>query len=128
MWAEALLFAGDEGAARDKAERALDLARQVGERGEEAYALLVLADLAVRKGEASHAVARYAETGSLAQELGMRPLIARCQLGTGQLLRTTGRHSEARERLAGAVAMLSEMGMTYWLAKATAAMRELPWR
>jgi hypothetical protein len=54
----------------------------------------------------------------------MRPLIARCHLGFGQLLRASGRYSEAKERLAAAVTMLRDMGMTYWLEKAETAMRD----
>ena len=54
----------------------------------------------------------------------MGPLQARCHLGLGSLLRSLGRHAEARTHLTTAVAMLREMGMTHWLPEAEAALRE----
>jgi hypothetical protein len=51
----------------------------------------------------------YRNALSLAGELGMRPLIARCHLGLGQLLARTGRRVDAERHLATAVAMLDEM-------------------
>ena len=60
----------------------------------------------------------YRESLSLAQELEMRPLQAHCHLGLGKLYRRTGRPDEARAELAMAVAMLREMGMSFWLLEA----------
>jgi hypothetical protein len=48
----------------------------------------------------------------------MRPLQAHCHLGLGKLYRRVGRLEEARAELATAVAMLSEMGMAFWLPEA----------
>ena len=48
----------------------------------------------------------------------MRPLVAHCHLGLGNLYRRTGDHAKAEEHLAGARAMYREMGMTFWLEKA----------
>jgi len=47
-----------------------------------------------------------------------RPLQAHCHLGLGKLYRRTGRFDEARAELATAVAMLSDMGMAFWLLEA----------
>jgi len=52
------------------------------------------------------------------EELGMRPLQARCHLGLGKLCRRIDRTDEARAELATAVAMLREMGMAFWLPEA----------
>ena len=60
-----------------------------------------------------------------ADELGMRPVVAHCHLGLGKLYRRTGKQQEAREHLTTATTMYREMGMTYWLEKAEAEMREL---
>ena len=58
-------------------------------------------------------------------ELGMRPLVAHCHLGLGKLYRRTGKPEQAQEHLTTATTMYREMGMTYWLEKAEAEMREL---
>ena len=50
----------------------------------------------------------------------MRPLQAHCHLGLGKLYRRVGRLDEARAELSTAVAMLREMGMTFWLPEAEA--------
>ena len=55
----------------------------------------------------------------------MRPLVAHCHLGLGNLYRRTDKREQARGHLATATAMYREMGMTYWLEKAEAEMAEL---
>jgi uncharacterized protein HemY len=55
----------------------------------------------------------------------MRPLVAHCHLGLGQLYRRTGDHAKAEEHLASAKAMYREMGMRFWLEKAEAVLRPL---
>ena len=47
------------------------------------------------------------------EELGMRPLVAHCHLDLGRLYRRTGKHPEASEHLATAVAMYEEMDMRF---------------
>jgi class 3 adenylate cyclase/tetratricopeptide (TPR) repeat protein len=58
----------------------------------------------------------------LADKLGMRPLVAHCHLGLGKLYRRTDKDEQAREHLATATTMYREMGMTYWLEQAEAAL------
>ena len=55
----------------------------------------------------------------------MRPLVALCHLGLGELYRRTGKREQAQEHLATATTMYRDMGMTYWLEKADAEMRSL---
>ena len=55
----------------------------------------------------------------------MRPLIAHCHLGLGKVYRRTGNQHEAQQHLTTATTMYRDMGMTYWLEKAEAEMREL---
>ena len=55
----------------------------------------------------------------------MRPLVAHCHFGLGKLYRRTDKHEQAREHLTTATTMYRERGMTYWLEKAEAEMKEL---
>ena len=68
--------------------------------------------------DVSVAVTRYQEAFGLAEELEMRPLAARCQLGLGRLLRATGDHVRATEKLRGACAQFRAMGMASSLSEA----------
>jgi hypothetical protein len=61
----------------------------------------------------------------LAQELGMRPLVAHCHLGLGELIQKSGRQAEAQEQLTQAARMFREMGMQLWLEKADTALKPL---
>jgi hypothetical protein len=58
----------------------------------------------------------------LAQELGMRPLVA---LGLAKLYHRTDKREQAQAHLATATTMYRDMGMTYWLEKAEAIAAEL---
>jgi hypothetical protein len=49
--------------------------------------------------ERDTAVKGYDEALTIANELGMRPLIAHCHLGVGKLYRRTGEGAQAREHL-----------------------------
>jgi hypothetical protein len=55
----------------------------------------------------------------------MRPLVAHCHAGLEKLYRRTGKRSDCDGHLQTATAMYREMGMTSWLDKAEAALREL---
>src|SRR5215472_1818167 len=67
----------------------------------------------------------YREALALAESCGLLPLVAHCHLGLGKLYRRTGQREQAEEHLTTATTMYREMGMTYWLEKAEAQMREL---
>ena len=84
---EAQLLAGRLEEAHALAERALALAREHQERGNQAYALRLLGDIAARRDppESAQAEAHYQQALALADELGMRPLVAHCHLGLGTL-------------------------------------------
>jgi class 3 adenylate cyclase/tetratricopeptide (TPR) repeat protein len=113
--------------ARAVADRGLALARQRGERGYEAWALRLLAEIAAhpRGPDVEAARAHYGAAMTLATELGMRPLVAHCHLGLGTLYHRTGDPAKAREHLTTAATMYREMGMTFWLEQAETANREL---
>jgi tetratricopeptide (TPR) repeat protein len=117
--AEAHLLSGDLGRARVHAYQALDLSQRHAERGNEASCLRVLGRICARQDPADVAGAHehYSAALALASELGMRPLIAHCHLGLGQLQRRTDPPA-AQKHLTAAVTMYREMEMPFWLNKA----------
>jgi len=119
---EACLFASRRDEASTVGQRALTLARDGGQRGEEAVALRLLGEIAARRDppEFEKADAFYREALAQAAELGMRPLVAHCHLGLGKLYRRKGKGEQAREHLATAAAMYREMDMPFWLEQAEA--------
>jgi class 3 adenylate cyclase/tetratricopeptide (TPR) repeat protein len=116
---EAYLLADQIENARACADRAVMLARARGERGNEAWALRLLGDIASHhaRPDVTTAAAHYGAAITLASELEMRPLVAHCHFGLGRLHRRTGEPEQAQEHLTTAAAMYGEMGMTYWLEK-----------
>ena len=102
IWlSEAYLLAGREADARAAAQRALGLARHHKERGYEAYTLRLLGEIAAREDplDIGKAENHYRQALALAEELGMRPLIAHCHVGLGKLYRRTGNQQQAKEHL-----------------------------
>jgi hypothetical protein len=61
----------------------------------------------------------------LANELGMRPLVAHCHLGLGRLYGQTGRIEQAHAALTAAIDLYRAMEMTFWLPQADAALAEV---
>ena len=127
---EALALAGRLKEAHALAERALALAQKHQERGHQAYALRLLAEIAARRepSERVLAEAHYQQALALAEELGMRPLLAHCHRGLGTLSAQSGRRAEARVALSAAVELYRAMEMTYWLPQAEAALAEVEGR
>ena len=125
---EAYLLAGRMQEAVQLAKRALTLARAHKERGHEAWVLRLLGEVAAHQAplEIEPAAHHYRQALALAEELGMRPLIAHCYLGLGKLYRRTGKREQAQEHLTTATTMYREMGMTYWLERAKAELQALP--
>ncbi len=120
--AEAYLLAGRADEARRHARSAVELARKHQERANEATALRVLAEITALGDsvDAASAGKQYADSLALAEELGMRPLVAHCHFGLGKLYRRVGTRQQAREHLTRALTMYREMGMPFWLENAEA--------
>ena len=102
--------------ARSHAEEALALSHRLGARASEAHALCLAGDVATT-GPAEDAEGYYRAAMALAEELGMRPLVAHCHLGLGRLYRRTGDRTRAQEHRTAAATMYDAMGMTFWLGK-----------
>jgi tetratricopeptide (TPR) repeat protein len=117
---EVYVLAGHCDDALSLAEQATAFASGHGLRGVEARSLHLLAEIAVHRNRPNAAESEeyYGRALALAEELGMRPLVAHCHLGFGKLYHRTDEREQAREHLATATTMYREMGMTYWLEKA----------
>src|SRR5262249_54158571 len=124
--AEAYLASGDPERARRQSEVSLETARAQPQHGTEAWVWRLLGGIAagtdppgVQKAETA-----YREALARASNLRMRPLVAHCHLGLGKLYRRVGDRAKAQEHLTTAAAMYREMGMTFWLEKAEAEIKD----
>jgi len=115
---EALLLAGRPEEAAARADQSLEQSRQRGERGHEAWALRLQADVAASRKSVDLAHARFDEALALAGALEMRPLEARCHLGLASLHHVQGRSDAARDSLGRAIEMFHSMGAEFWAAQA----------
>jgi tetratricopeptide (TPR) repeat protein len=124
---EAHLLADRLEEAHALAEQALTLARAHQERGNQAYAVRLLGDIAARREppESASAETHYRQALALAEELGMRPLQAHCHLGLGTLYVQTGCLEPAHAALNTAIALYRDMEMTFWLPQAEAALAQV---
>ena len=124
---EAQMLAGRLEEAHTLAEHTLALARAHQERGNQAYALRLLGEIAAQREppESDQAGEYYRQALALAEELGMRPLVAHCHLGLGKLYATVGRQDEARAELSTAIDLYKAMEMTFWLPQAEATLAKV---
>ncbi len=119
---EGYLLAGEPEDALRRAERALALSRERGERGHEGWSLRLLGEVvsALRPEHVDEIGESYRAALALAGELGMEPLRAHCHLGLGRLAERAGASAEAAEHLSIARHLLEAMAMTRWLDSANA--------
>src|SRR5262249_30528125 len=124
---EAQVLAGLLEAAHTLAEGTLALACEHQERGNQAYALRLLGDIAALRDppECEQAEAHYRQALALADELGMRPLMAHCHRSLGMLYASTGQREQARAALSTAIALYRAMDMTFWLPQAEAVLAQV---
>jgi len=112
------LLAGESEAAARLANDALKLATDQKERGNQAYAQLLLAECASRGGaDSAEATRRYLDALALTTELGMRPLAAHCHAGLWRLYRRLDQSAQGETHLTSAAAMYREMGMRFWVSQ-----------
>jgi tetratricopeptide (TPR) repeat protein len=124
---EVCRLAGRGEEAWQHARQAPDLARQLKERGNEARALHQLGVVQAHADppDTEQAEAHYQQALALAEELGMRPLVAHCHLGLGRLYHQTGRGEPARAALTTAIDLYRAMDMPFWLPQAEAALAQV---
>jgi tetratricopeptide (TPR) repeat protein len=124
---EVQMLAGHIEEAQTLAERALALTRAHQERGNEAYVLRLLGDIAARRDppEDEKAEDCYQQARALAEELGMRPLQAHCHRDLGTLYAKIDQRAQARAELSTAIALYRAMDMTFWLPQAEVALAQV---
>jgi tetratricopeptide (TPR) repeat protein len=117
---EGYLLAGRVDEALHWARETLALSTELKQRGTEACALRLLGEIASHRDppEVETAERHYRQGLALADELGMRPLVAHCHLGLGKLYRRTAKREQAQEHLTTATTIYREMDMGFWLAAA----------
>ena len=98
---EAYLVAGRLEEARQRAVQAVELACQYQQRGWQAWALWLLGESLARQASPTveTALGHYRQALVLAEELGMRPLLAHCHRGLGTLQAKMGQAEQARAAL-----------------------------
>ena len=111
------------------ARRLADLAVKSSQRhpGFGAHAQHLLGDIATHlyRGHSEHAEGHYRRALALAEPRSMRPLMAHCHHGLGQLYCRAGKRQKAHEYLCTANTMYREMGMGFWVKKAEMEMLQL---
>ena len=124
---EACRLAGRGEEAWQHARQALDLARQLKERGHEAHALYQLGVVHAHADppDTAQAEAHYRQALALAEALGMRPLQAHGHRGLGTLYAATGQQEQARTALSTAIVLYCAMEMTFWLPQTEAALAQV---
>jgi tetratricopeptide (TPR) repeat protein len=125
--AEGYLLAGKTTKARRTARQALQYARAHLERGHEAQALRLLADVSLRHDptEEGTALALYRQAISTAEALGMRPLVARCHFELGLAHYAIGAGITGTVHLRVAVDLFREMRLDVWLTRAESRLHEM---
>jgi class 3 adenylate cyclase/tetratricopeptide (TPR) repeat protein len=125
MLAEVCALAGRHEEAAAHLERGLGMARAHKQRWLEAEALRIQGQLRASSTPPDREGARAAFEGAvvIARDLGLRPLLGRCQLALGAELHRAGEREAGRGHLEEAVALFSEMDMRFWLDRAEAALK-----
>jgi tetratricopeptide (TPR) repeat protein len=125
--AQAYLLIGKREEADLIASQALDTSQRHAERGREAEALYVLGEIGLSTipMDITKVQDHYRQSMVLADEIGLRPLLAHCHVGLGKLYQRTGNPQQAKEHLTNGVAMMRDMQMGLWLERAEAELKEL---
>ena len=128
LWTgEASLLAGRLEEATTAACHALEHASSHKERGYQAHALRLLGDIAAHRDPPAleQAETHYRQAITVAEDLGMHPLLAHCHLGLGTVYGRMGHREHARTTLSTAIALYRALDMTFWLSRAEAALTHI---
>jgi class 3 adenylate cyclase/tetratricopeptide (TPR) repeat protein len=116
---ETYMLAGKQSEAETRAHQLLEACRERKDRGSEAWLRCLLGDLLAYSASTDlmQVEASYREALSLARELEMRPVQARCHLGLGQLYARSGNSSVAQSEFRSARELYDTMSMPFWVTK-----------
>lgn len=103
---------GDYAAVEGSWEEALTTARSIGNRVGEAGILWKQAEASAQRGEVEAAIAGFADSAAILDDLGARPQLARVLRGWGETLRDAGRTAEGEVTLRRALALFDELELT----------------
>ena len=109
------------------AQRALLLSRRHDEKGNEAWILQLLGEIYMCREPTNveNAEIFYRQAVTIAEELEMRPLVARYHRGLGELYRRSNKFCLAKEHLNNCVTLMRPMEMGLWLERAEAELKEV---
>jgi tetratricopeptide (TPR) repeat protein len=95
--------------------------------GHQAWAFRLFGEIAAHRNppDVKTAEASYRRALALAEELGLRPLVAHCHLGLGSLYSRSGGREQARAELSAAIALFRILEMPFWLTRAMAALAQV---
>lgn len=111
---EAQANAGRLQEARDNAQRALELARSYGQKGHEGWALRLLGDISCNTNSGNGLAAGfYKEAMAIADDMGLRPLLAHCHFGNYRTAAMEGLGSDHHLRFA--IEIYTELNMDQWV-------------
>jgi tetratricopeptide (TPR) repeat protein len=124
---EGYLLAGRMEPAGQCAAQALALSRTHKQRGTQAWALRLLGEIAAARErlDVEQAADYYQQALTLADELGMRPLLAHCQRGLGTLYARSSQWEKAHTTLSAAMALYNAMEMSFWLPEMESALNQV---
>ena len=108
--------------AHTHADGALALTRKHHEQGHEAYTRHLLGEIAAHHHlpQSTLAEAHYQQALTLAEALGMQPLVAHCHLRLGPLALRLAQRERARLELTTATDLYRALEMRFWLLQAEA--------
>jgi class 3 adenylate cyclase/tetratricopeptide (TPR) repeat protein len=114
--AEGYVLAGQWEAANRTAQEAVERARSRSERGAEAYALWVVALARTSLGgDIGAAASALTVATAIAEELGLKPLAAHCELARAELYALQGDQTRARQQREQARRLLEQLQIGTWL-------------
>jgi class 3 adenylate cyclase/tetratricopeptide (TPR) repeat protein len=121
---EACVALGRLDEALEATQEALETYAGMKARGYTAWTLRLLGSIRAAQEDAD-AERLYRQARKLAEELGMRPLVARCDLDLGRFYRQCRRTEEAAVALSRAVGALGPLDMPYWCSRAARELAEV---
>ena len=124
---EAYLVAGRLEEARQRAVQAVELACQYQQLAGRPGPLWLLGESLARQASSTveTALGHYRQALVLAEELGLRPLLAHCHRGLGTTPGADGQAEQARAALATAIDLYRTMDMAFWLPQTAAVLAQV---